>query len=538
MISTLIIFELVLGCGGGNDGNGDSTNISDITPLLGTWERTENNCTESLEFYNDKTFKINSHLEIQSGTYELTKKGNNEYILSIIIESDNGEISCPELGVGEEAEDDTGSQITVDISIIDDQLIFIIAPDISLSYQKILPITNNKILQEISITTFDYDIYQSQVAINNDGTKILVAFINEEDLYAIYYNHSTWGSPIKLSEDTAGHSEPYHKLIMNDHGVAVLFHYSESRIGTEGTFSLSYFDGNNWLYTKEIEGAFSYCHIDSSGIAYVITKKSVEVTDQDSFKISRFNNSGYIDDKDFQADILGTIHGMVISTNEDNKAMLMYTIYTDEHPHINLGRMILFDGNEWSDFYLWNPKYMSGGILKYHKDGTADFVECGPHLLSLAYHKFNGDQWICELEIDYQMGIDLSISLNDIGQFMAGYEKPSRERPYHIESFLYTEVGDTITSIIDNDDDWEAAPKMFNYQNKYFVAIWESYNRCMFSYYSETWNIPIILNRSITVYHGFSSFAMNKAGYIVISTGNDYFGIDKPSIMICKFLPD
>ena len=62
---------------------------------------------ETLEFYDEKTFKITSYLEVQSGTYDLTGKVDNEYALWISIESDNGEISCAELETGEEAKDDT-----------------------------------------------------------------------------------------------------------------------------------------------------------------------------------------------------------------------------------------------------------------------------------------------------------------------------------------------------------------------------------------------------------------------------------------------
>ena len=139
MISVLVSFELILGCGGSNDDNGD--NVSNIAPILGSWERTEDSCTETLEFYNNKTFKISSYLELQTGIYELTKKDingyTNGYTLSITILGDSGGVSCAELGSGEEAKDDTGNHGEIDMTVIEDQLTLIDPLGESLSYQRI-----------------------------------------------------------------------------------------------------------------------------------------------------------------------------------------------------------------------------------------------------------------------------------------------------------------------------------------------------------------------------------------------------------------
>lgn len=122
------------GSGGGGGDDGNSSN-SAVTPILGTWSTTVSNCTETLTFSNDKTFKSNSYLEIQTGIYELTKKNNNEYTLSMTIQNDNGGLSCPEFVGGGNAENDTGSQITTNATITDTQLTFTNG-GISLTYQK------------------------------------------------------------------------------------------------------------------------------------------------------------------------------------------------------------------------------------------------------------------------------------------------------------------------------------------------------------------------------------------------------------------
>ncbi len=139
MLMLFILLSVVLtACGsggGGDDNNNPTVNLSDVTPIVGTWEHTESNCTETLEFHTDKTFKISSHLEIQTGIYELTKKNNTEYTLSINIQNDNGELSCPEFLSGGNAKNDTGLQGSLDVIIIDTQLT-ITSGISSFTYQK------------------------------------------------------------------------------------------------------------------------------------------------------------------------------------------------------------------------------------------------------------------------------------------------------------------------------------------------------------------------------------------------------------------
>lgn len=139
---------IACGSGGGGGGGGDkgnstgtsnsnSVDTSDITPILGKWETTTSNCTETVEFYTDKTFKSSSHLELHTGTYELTKKNSNEYTVSIKILNDNGALDCDELLNGGNAENDTGSQGSLDVTITDTQLTII---NSGISYSYIVPI--------------------------------------------------------------------------------------------------------------------------------------------------------------------------------------------------------------------------------------------------------------------------------------------------------------------------------------------------------------------------------------------------------------
>lgn len=125
VILMLMPYVVLIACGGGGGGGHSDNpivNPSDVTPIVGSWEYTESNCTETLEFYADKTFKSSSHLEILTGTYELNKKSNNEYTLSMYIQNDNGGLSCPEFLSGGSAENDTGSQGSLDVIITDTQL--------------------------------------------------------------------------------------------------------------------------------------------------------------------------------------------------------------------------------------------------------------------------------------------------------------------------------------------------------------------------------------------------------------------------------
>jgi hypothetical protein len=400
------------------------------------------------------------------------------------------------------------------------------------------------LLKEIAYKEFEYKLgtsykdYHKKMAMNSDASKVIIAFYNDYNLYTVLYANGVWGDPIWHSTHSSITTRNTIKLLMNERGEAVLVDYGEYRDGQEGTFSVSYFDGESWVYNDELEGTpydlddEVVCQLDDNGNFYIAYQN--DELSPTFLKVMKFDAYGSEFLKNFYANDGCCILPDSLALNDQGKIMLLY--------HQNLGGHILFDslenwigytavydGTIWVEYQNWTPDGFDKGILKYNNDGSAYLVYGQISTGKIKYQYFNNDfkEWQTIYDFsglsgfyEYSDYFDECFELNDTGdKLMSIYQIDSKD-------FSDTFINYRLYSNFINNGVVSASqiflssynPRLFYHSKGAFVSLfWDDWdqNVPMISYYyGNKWSEPEVITKDwIQPY-----FIMNKNGYLVFST--------------------
>lgn len=382
------------------------------------------------------------------------------------------------------------------------------------------------ILREIEYKTLDYVMYSPQVVMNRDASKIMIAFYNNTYLWVLQYRNGEWLDPVVMGDNgnVGGSTAQTFKLIMNDNGQAALINYADFRVGTEGTYALSYFDGKDWIYTIEIEGRGNnyftdeiICHMDDSGNVYIAyTENSNSPT---TFSVAKFDKNGITVLKKFEAEVGYTIGPYAISVNNNGHIIVLY--------RSNNGYTATFDGNTWQISQNWIPG-ADPGKLNYNNDGSAYLIYGDLGIGWLKYQHYNEDTkaWtvLYEEQVNnryYPDTFNKAVAVNESWNKMMFVHEESHTdySEVFLNSRLYANYYHD--GVMETSEIFRSSmhPQIFFYEKGAYVALfWDnrSQNEPMISYYyNGKWSNPNYVSHQWIQ----PNYFMNKHGYFVFTNG-------------------
>ena len=421
-----------------------------------------------------------------------------------------------------------------------------------------IPNEQSSHIEPISLNTFEFDMRDSDVAISSDGKTILATFLNDDKLYSMQYKNNQWQDITLLGDnDNHGSSESKHQLIMNKNtGVSVLLHWPDYRISNiPNTFALSYFDGNQWVYTAELENPIrnfskyhepNLCTIDESGKVYIAHKKETY-----NFTVSILDITGLLESHDFIGECNTEFNTYLdykgITTDSNNRLLFQYierVDYKNIFRHISRIKSVIFDGSTWD--YLpdiisettpsfMHPSFFHESIfLKLYTNNEIDMIDYW-----LSYYHYDGSEWQYVNESNYNgdqmthdISSDFSVNANETGEILWVARSYNSETYHNLVSIMYD--GNFDTSIIE-DDDWEDEGLMiFPQIDNSFYSIWEKGGIPMINYLNGKWDSPERITNKYIVDIRYADYELSKNGILIIATGNEYIAILKPSLLIYK----
>lgn len=386
------------------------------------------------------------------------------------------------------------------------------------------------ILQEIEFKELGYKMISPQVVINQDASKVMIAFHNNTYLWVLQYRNGEWLEPIALGDngDVGSSTAQSFKLIMNDNGQAALINYADFRVGTAETFALSYFDGNDWIYTVEVEGignkAFTdkvISHIDDSGNVYIAypNNRYAPVT----LSVAKFDRNGATVLGKFDAEKGYTIGPYAIDVNKNDNIMVLY--------RSNNGYTAIFNGNTWRISQNW----MVGadpGKLNYRDDGNAFLVYGDLTVGWLKYQYYNGEtqKWKLLYEEQnykrYYAGwddhvFDKAVAINESwDEMMFVYEEFHTD---YSETFLNSRLYANYyhNGIMETTEIFRTSwrPQIFFHEKGAYVVLFcdnSNRNEPMIRYYYHgKWSNPEYVSHQWIQ----PNYFMNKHGYVAFTNG-------------------